>query len=53
MYTAAAYWVDGETLHYITPRGKHNQTSLALVDRDLSARLNEGQKVDFQLPAGK
>jgi hypothetical protein len=53
VYTAAAYWVDGETLHYITPRGKHNQTSLALVDRDLSARLNEGQKVDFQLPAGK
>jgi hypothetical protein len=53
VYTAVAYWVDGETLHYITPHGKHNQTSLALVDRDLSARLNAGQKVDFHLPAGK
>lgn len=53
VYTAVAYWVDGDTLHYITPHGKHNQTSLALVDRDLSARLNAGQKVDFHLPAGK
>jgi hypothetical protein len=53
VYTAVAYWVDGDTLHYITPQGKHNQTSLALVDRALSARLNEGQKVDFHLPAGK
>ncbi|MGC9972444.1 MAG: hypothetical protein ABSE56_17820 [Bryobacteraceae bacterium] len=53
VYTAVAYWVDGDMLHYITPQGKHNQTSLALVDRGLSARLNAGQKVDFHLPAGK
>lgn len=51
VYTAVAYWVDGETLHYITPQGKHNQVSLALVDRDLSARLNQGHKVEFHLPA--
>jgi hypothetical protein len=51
VYTALAYWVDGETLHYITPQGKHNQVSLALVDRDLSARLNQGHKVEFHLPA--
>ena len=53
VYTAVAYWVEGETLHYITPHGKHNQVSLALVDRELSARLNEGHKVDFHLPASK
>lgn len=53
VYTAVAYWVDGDVLHYITPQGKHNQTSLALVDRNLSARLNAGQKVDFHLPAGR
>jgi hypothetical protein len=51
VYTAVAYWVDGETLHYITPQGKHNQVSLALVDRDLSARLNQGHKGEFNLPA--
>jgi hypothetical protein len=53
VYTAVAYWVEGETLHYITPHGKHNQVSLALLDRELSARLNEGHKVDFHLPASK
>ncbi|MGA2328799.1 MAG: hypothetical protein ABSH05_21185 [Bryobacteraceae bacterium] len=53
VYTAVAYWVEGETLHYVTPHGKHNQVSLALVDRNLSARLNEGQKVDFHLPPNK
>lgn len=53
VYTAVAYWVEGETLHYITPQGKHNQVSLALVDRDISARLNEGRKVEFRLPPPK
>jgi hypothetical protein len=53
VYTAVAYWVDGDMLHYITPQGRHNQVSLALVDRDLSARLNQGRKVDFELPPAK
>jgi hypothetical protein len=51
VYSAVAYWVEGESLHYITPQGKANQVSLALVDRNLSTRLNMGQKVDFRLPA--
>ncbi len=50
VYTAVAYWVEDGTLHYITPQGRHNQVSLDLVDRQTSARLNEGRKVEFRLP---
>jgi hypothetical protein len=49
VYTAVAYWVQGETLHYITPGGIHNQVSLDLVDRKLSARLNAGRLVELAL----
>lgn len=50
VYTAVAYWVETDTLHYVTPQGKHNQVSLDLVDRDVSARLNQGRNVEFRLP---
>jgi hypothetical protein len=50
VYTAVAYWVEGDTLHYITPQGRHNQVSLELVDRALSEKLNQGKKVEFRLP---
>jgi endonuclease YncB( thermonuclease family) len=50
VYTAVAYWVEGDTLHYITPQGRHNQVSLELVDRALSEKLNQGRKVEFKLP---
>jgi hypothetical protein len=50
VYTAVAYWIEDGTLHYITPRGKHNQVSLGLVDRETSAKLNQGRKVEFRLP---
>lgn len=35
-----AYWADGATLHYVTMDHEQKQTTLASVDRDLSARLN-------------
>lgn len=53
VYSAVAYWVEGESLHYITPQGKANQVSLALVDRNISQKLNEGRKVEFRLPEGR
>lgn len=53
VYSAVAYWIEGESLHYITPQGKHNQVSLELVDRALSEKLNQGRKVEFRLPPGK
>ena len=50
IYSAVAYWIDGDTLHYFTSGNTHNQVSLALVDRELTERLNRERKVDVRLP---
>ncbi len=50
VYSAVAYWINGDTLHYITPQGKHNEVSVALVDRDVSSRLNQGRVMHLVLP---
>jgi hypothetical protein len=47
---AIGYWVQGDTLNYITEDGNQNQISLALVDRDFSKQLNDDRHVDFRLP---
>jgi hypothetical protein len=53
IYAAIAYWVEGDTLHYVTNQSTHNQVSLDLVDRELSDRLNRERQVDFRLPPRK
>ena len=45
-----AYWVEGDTLIYITTEGDQNRISLALVDRDFSKKLNDDRHVEFKLP---
>jgi hypothetical protein len=50
---ALAYWVQGDTLHYISLTGAPNQVNLALVDRDFSRQLNRERRVPFALPAAK
>jgi len=50
IYAASAYWVENNTLNYITIQGSQNSASLDLVDRDLSQRLNRDRKVSFGLP---
>jgi hypothetical protein len=50
IYAASAYWVEENTLNYITIQGSQNSASLDLVDRALSARLNRERKVAFGLP---
>jgi hypothetical protein len=47
---AIGYWVDGDTLGYITQDGNQNRVSMALVDRDFSKQLNDERHVDFKLP---
>jgi hypothetical protein len=47
---AAAYWVNGQTLHYVTLEHEEKQAPLSSVDRDMSARLNRERRVQFQLP---
>lgn len=48
---AVAYWVQGDTVNYITLQGAQNHVSLALIDRDFSRQLNAERKVPFRLPA--
>jgi hypothetical protein len=50
IYSAVAYWVEGDTLHYFTSGSTHNQVSLSLVDRDLTERLNREAGSDMRLP---
>lgn len=51
IYPAIAYWVENDTLNYITQQGVRNQVSLGLVDRDFSTQLNKERSIDFALPA--
>jgi hypothetical protein len=53
IYSAVAYWVDGDTLHYFTAGNTHNQASISLVDRPLTERLNKESGTGFKLPAAK
>jgi hypothetical protein len=48
-----AYWVQGDTLHYVSRDGVLDQASLALVDRDFSKQLNAERNVPFALPAAR
>ena len=50
IYSAFAYWVEGDTLHYVTPQRAHNQVSLNLVDRDLTDKLNRDRNLQVKLP---
>ena len=47
---AAAYWVDGRTLHYVTLQHEEKQIPLDAVDCALTLQLNRERRVPFQLP---
>lgn len=53
IYSAVAYWADGDTLHYFTTGSTHNQASISLLDRELTERLNREMGTDFKLPPAK
>jgi len=53
IFPALAYWVEGDTLNYITTEGSHNRATLDLVDREFSRQLNEERHVEFKLPPPK
>lgn len=50
IYSALTYWVEGDTLHYVTTQNTHNQASLSLIDLDKTYKLNEDRKVPFTIP---
>jgi hypothetical protein len=49
IYSALAYWVEGDTLHYVTTQNTHNQASLSLIDLDKTYKLNEDRSVPFSV----
>jgi hypothetical protein len=51
VYTALAYWMEGDILHYVTTQNTHNQASMALIDVDQTAKLNADKNVPFSLTA--
>jgi len=53
IYSAVAYWVDGDTLHYFTTPTTHNQASVSLVDRELTDRLNKESGAEVKLPPAR
>jgi hypothetical protein len=50
---AAAWWVDGDILHYVTPGGKQAQAPLAALDRALTERLNRERNLELRLPPAR
>lgn len=53
IHPVIAYWVQGDTLNYISVEGTLNQVSVAQVDRDFSKQLNAERNVPFALPAAR
>jgi len=47
---ALAFWVEGDTLHYITRESSHNRISLDRIDREFSVKLNKERGLEFRVP---
>ena len=47
---AQAYWVTGDTLHFVTLQGEQRQAAVNSIDRALTSRLNHDRQVEFLLP---
>jgi hypothetical protein len=47
---AISYWVDGDTLHYVSRDHQERTVGLDGVDRTFSEKLNRDQRVPFHLP---
>jgi hypothetical protein len=50
IYPVIAYWVDKDSLNYVTVESEVKRVPLAEVDRDLSLQLNAQRNLDFRLP---
>lgn len=44
-----AYWIEADTLHYITAQGLHNSASIDLIDKAFSEQLNKERNIEFSL----
>jgi hypothetical protein len=46
---ALGYWMEGDTLNYITRDANRNRVSIDRVDREFSAKLNADRNIEFKL----
>ncbi len=46
---AYGFWLDNDTVHYISTKGSHNRVSIELVDRPFSEQLNRERGIEFKL----
>jgi hypothetical protein len=53
VYTALAYWIEGDILHYVTTKNTHNQASVTLIDVDQTTKLNADNRLPFSLTPAK
>jgi hypothetical protein len=50
---AIGYWIENESLHYVTPQSAINQIPLDNVDAALSRQLNAERSLDFDLETAR
>ena len=50
---AQAYWVTGNTLHFVTLQGELRQTPINSINRALTFGLNRDRGVNFRLPSDR
>ena len=51
IFSSLAYWVEDDTVHYITTQHSHNRATIDLIDRELSIQLNRERGLEFKLPS--
>ena len=51
IFAGVAYWIEGDTLNYVTAQGGRNSVTLDLIDREFTKQLNDERHVEFSLPA--
>ncbi len=49
IFAALGYWLEGDTLNYITRDANRNRVSLDRVDREFSVKLNADRNLEFKL----
>jgi hypothetical protein len=50
---AIGYWIEGTSLHYVTPQSSINNVALDSVDRELSVQLNSERNLEFDLNSAR
>jgi hypothetical protein len=50
---AIGYWIEDETLQFVTPQGKISHITLDNLDKQLSEQLNSERNLDFDLDSAR